>query len=139
MSELQVIPQAEPWELVIQAGSRRGLKLTLDRPRLIIGRDVSTGLRVVDVMASRQHAVLVREGDTLILRDLQSRNGTYVNGTQVESEIELQSGDSFRVGGTTFEVHQIAGGFSGSVPDPAGTDRTQSTESREAGRDRSMN
>lgn len=52
---------------------------------------------------------------------------------------ELQSGASFRLRGVTFEGPQITGGYSGTGTETAGTDRTQSTESREAGRDRSMN
>jgi hypothetical protein len=51
---------------------------------------------------SRQHAELVRSGSQLIVRDLGSTNGTFVNGAKVEGEQALRPGDSVQFGAVRF-------------------------------------
>ncbi len=62
-----------------------------------IGRDPSNSLAISDLSLSRRHCVLIREQDTYKLRDLESRNGTFVNGGVV-SEKRLNHGDQISVG-----------------------------------------
>ena len=58
---------------------------------------------------SRLHAVLELVGDSWIVRDLSSRNGTYVNGERVSGDRPLRAGDEIRVG-TTRLVYRAEGG-----------------------------
>jgi pSer/pThr/pTyr-binding forkhead associated (FHA) protein len=62
-----------------------------------IGRDPSNSLAIGDLSLSRRHCVLVREADSYTLRDLDSRNGTFVNG-RVISEKQLNHGDQISIG-----------------------------------------
>lgn len=51
---------------------------------------------------SRQHAQIEREGGRVVLRDLQSTNGTFVNGSKVADDVELRPGDSVQFGAVRF-------------------------------------
>ncbi|MBI5031003.1 MAG: FHA domain-containing protein [Chloroflexi bacterium] len=64
---------------------------------LIIGRDSSNAVALDDPKASRQHARIERRGDAFVLRDLKSRNGTWVGGKRID-EYTLDDGDTIRVG-----------------------------------------
>jgi len=85
--------------------SGRGLRLTigaevlsLDGPRHVVGRSRSCDVRLRDDTVSRLHAALVWRGGTLVLEDLGSSNGTWVNGERIMSPRSLVSGDSVRFG-----------------------------------------
>ena len=67
---------------------------------LTVGRASTCDVVLSDPMVSRRHARIRVEGDDIILEDLGSRNGTYVNGDRVEAT-ELQSSDDIRIGGVT--------------------------------------
>jgi pSer/pThr/pTyr-binding forkhead associated (FHA) protein len=72
------------------------------RQRLIIGRSPHVDITVSDDKASRQHAeVYLREGRA-VLRDLQSLNGTMVNGRRVTVDYPLHDGDVLTIGDTAF-------------------------------------
>ena len=76
-------------------GGRR--QLTGDR--LVIGRSpLSDVVLTGDAQVSRMHAVLERIADRWIVRDVGSRNGTYVNGQQVRDPVRLRPGDELRIG-----------------------------------------
>ena len=83
--------------LVGIAGPVKGAVLTLDSRELSIGRDKGNVLVIDEPAVSRQHC-LVRAGeDGYRIRDLASRNGTYVNGMPVK-ERTLHNGDQIQVG-----------------------------------------
>ena len=54
--------------------------------RLTIGRDQRNDVVIADLLASRQHAELVRHGDRWLLTDLNSANGTFVNGQRIRRQ-----------------------------------------------------
>jgi DNA-binding NtrC family response regulator len=62
-----------------------------------------------DTKVSRLHAELRRDGASMLLRDLGSRNGTWRNGTQVTSSVALVAGDVVRMGGSLFVCSQWPG------------------------------
>lgn len=71
----------------------------LDGQRMTIGSDPGNGIAVGDDwLLSRVHAVFESYGSYWSIRDLGSRNGTYVNGTQIVAERVLHSGDELRLG-----------------------------------------
>jgi pSer/pThr/pTyr-binding forkhead associated (FHA) protein len=83
--------------LVGIAGPLKGAILTLDSTELSIGRDKGNVLVIDEPAVSRQHC-LVRAGeDGYRIRDLASRNGTYVNGMPVK-ERTLHNCDQIQVG-----------------------------------------
>lgn len=68
-----------------------------------IGRSRSNVIVLDDMLVSRRHVVLTADENGLLLRDLGSRNGTFVNGTRVEAT-HINEGDRIGIGASTFEV-----------------------------------
>jgi pSer/pThr/pTyr-binding forkhead associated (FHA) protein len=58
-----------------------------------IGRDASCDLAIADMTVSRLHAQLERTADGWLLSDLESTNGTRVNGWRVRGKIPVRAGD----------------------------------------------
>jgi predicted component of type VI protein secretion system len=87
-------------------------EFNFDKPEIIIGRDEGAKLRIPIAAVSRKHCQLIIEDDELVVRDLGSANGTYVNGVRTK-ERELSPGDLLTIGGIVFVVkidghpHQI--------------------------------
>jgi hypothetical protein len=63
----------------------------------VIGRAASCDLVVRDDSVSRRHAMLVRDGDRVIITDLGSSNGTFINGRWV-TQAEVRPGDKLQLG-----------------------------------------
>jgi pSer/pThr/pTyr-binding forkhead associated (FHA) protein len=72
----------------------------MDGDRLTLGTSPQNDLTLEDEMASRLHAVLEHYASGWAIRDLGSRNGTYVNGERLVGERALRPGDEIRVGDT---------------------------------------
>lgn len=70
---------------------------------LTIGRGRDNSIVLDDMLVSRQHVRITADADGLVLEDLGSRNGTYVNGRRVE-RTHLSEGDRIGIGAATFEV-----------------------------------
>ena len=96
---------AVPVVLTVVRGVDVGLELAFDpsQPALLVGKSQACIVRLNDPMVSRRHASLEWARDRLRLRDLGSKNGTYVGRTAI-SEVFLQAGESFRVGETTLTL-----------------------------------
>ncbi|NMM98882.1 FHA domain-containing protein [Bifidobacterium olomucense] len=71
----------------------------------LIGRDPACLIQINDVLVSRRHCSLEATGNGILLTDLNSANGTYVNGRRV-AKIWLEEGDVVTVGNTDLTVHE---------------------------------
>lgn len=69
--------------------------------RLVLGREPSSHFVIADRSVSKRHAELERCGAGWVIRDLDSRNGTRVNGWRVEEQ-RLRPGDTVELGGSAF-------------------------------------
>jgi hypothetical protein len=87
---------------------------------VVLGRSPECALALPSAQASRRHASVRRDGDRVLVRDLGSTNGTFVNGERVTGERALASGDRIDVGGTTVTFWNVGRG----APAPAPADRT---------------
>ncbi len=76
------------------SGDRR---VSIDPLPFSIGRRETNQLRLAGGEVSREHAEIVKEGDQFVIRDRESRYGTFVNGAQITSQA-LKSGDEIRLG-----------------------------------------
>jgi hypothetical protein len=83
------------------AGLRAGSAYDLSEGALL-GRGESADIRLEDTFASTQHARLVPQGDVIVLEDLGSTNGTYLNGEPLRGPQPLHVGDSIRIGDSEF-------------------------------------
>ena len=82
-------------------GPAKGSTIELPEGGYTVGRQSSNGLCLEDHAVSRQHCVFTRSGDQCEVKDLDSRNGTFVNGAPITSQ-KLDSGDEVRIGGSMF-------------------------------------
>ncbi len=69
----------------------------LDQDSLVVGRSSEADLILPDRFLSRQHARIYREGDTWLIEDLGSRNGTQVNGVTIDGATPLAVHDVVRL------------------------------------------
>lgn len=74
----------------------------LPSEQLMIGRDTTCDLVVVDDAVSRRHVTIESTSEGFLLVDQQSTNGTFVNDARIERRV-LAAGDRFRVGGHIFK------------------------------------
>lgn len=85
-------------ELVIITGNAAGSRVEVTNEITTAGRDEKSDLLLDDVSVSRHHAIFTRTASGRVtLRDLNSLNGTYVNGARVE-ETTLHSADEVQIG-----------------------------------------
>jgi hypothetical protein len=84
--------------LVVRAGGgRAGESFAPTGERTLIGRSPDCHVFLDDVTVSRRHAELVREGETFVIHDLGSLNGTFVNKRRIES-VSLEDDDEVQIG-----------------------------------------
>ena len=91
--------EVEPGEvmLVVRQGPEIGTRYALVGEKMSVGRVPDNDIQLDDFTVSRQHAVLVRESNDWLLRDLGSLNGTYVNNERVEEAV-VRHGDAIQIG-----------------------------------------
>ncbi|MBI2839244.1 MAG: zinc-ribbon domain-containing protein [Acidobacteria bacterium] len=93
------LPPDKKLSLAIIKGNNQGKIFPLDRPRMTIGRS-SADIVVNDMEVSRQHAAIEVFSDKCIVRDLNSTNGTFVDGVKIKLH-PMENHSEFRIGNTT--------------------------------------
>jgi hypothetical protein len=83
------------------AGLRAGAAYDLSQGALL-GRGEQADIRLEDAFASASHARLVPQGDVMVLEDLGSTNGTYLNGEPLSGPQPLHVGDRIKIGDSEF-------------------------------------
>lgn len=92
--------------LTVIQGPDKGRKYELpDHEPQLIGRS-SEALPLSDTTVSRRHAELTPDDGVWYIRDLESQNGTYVNGVKIAERLRLRPGDQIRTGSTLFVFGQ---------------------------------
>ena len=87
--------------LVAVAGPLQGSMHPLETDEVTIGRDAANSLPIADTSASRRHTLLARAGESYQISDLESMNGTFVNGVPVKLRV-LEHGDQIEIGASKF-------------------------------------
>ncbi|MCL4211596.1 MAG: FHA domain-containing protein, partial [Phycisphaerales bacterium] len=88
--------------LHVLQGPDRGKRFTLpDNEPQLIGRSTEA-LPITDRSVSRRHAELTPDGRDWYVRDIDSANGTWVNGERITTRVKLAPGDQIRCGSTLF-------------------------------------
>lgn len=73
-------------------------EIALPEGENVLGRDRDLSGSIPDASVSRRHARVLVRGETAVLEDLGSKNGTWVAGRRVEAPTPLQDGDAVRIG-----------------------------------------
>lgn len=88
----------DDFRLVMSQGPQPGQTFPLDKDSLTLGRDPGTDIVINDPQVSRQHARITRQGGLMVIEDLGSTNGTFVNGMRLTGPHTLTSGDVIGLG-----------------------------------------
>lgn len=91
-------------ELIIQSGKLQGKRLVLPDKEVFIGRDEGCHVRLASSLISRKHCSLNSTPNGLVVTDLASQNGTFVNEAAITEPTLLQPGDMLQVGAILFQV-----------------------------------
>ena len=87
--------------LLVLSGPLKDSTISLSEGEVTVGRDASNGIAVVDPSVSRKHCLVSWNEGRFRVRDLDSRNGTLVNGTGIEEQW-LEHGDQIATGDSSF-------------------------------------
>ena len=98
-----------PFELVVVEGDDLGKRFVISKPQIIIGRSVKADIQLKDSEVSREHCMIESFGESLLVKDLRSANGTVLNGFLVRRDL-LKIKDRLHVGNTTLEIARAGNG-----------------------------
>lgn len=95
-----------PTRLAIIEGPMRGGSVPLTENGVLIGRNPECTLVLSDDFASGRHARIYARGDSWMIDDLGSTNGTFVGGERIGQGMQLREGSRVRIGQTVLEVRK---------------------------------
>ncbi|MBQ7529808.1 FHA domain-containing protein [bacterium] len=118
--QLEAQQQDQQWAWLKPAGIAARSPFPVNKTQVVIGRDINCDILLCNESISRRHAEVIRDSECWLLRDLDSANGTFVNGQRINGEVVLVDGDVVTLGdiNLTFEgpSHPIM--TPGSTPEP---------------------
>ncbi len=93
-------------KLKVLGGSHEGKEINVSSEKFLIGRSESCQLRPKSESVSRKHCIIVLRDNKVLIQDLKSRNGTFVNEKRLPSDKAkvLKAGDQLRIGKLSFEL-----------------------------------
>jgi len=116
-TELAAPPQPRPGALVVFSGGPLVRAFPLDGQELELGRDLPAAAPLTDDWLSRRHAIVARTGERWTVRDLDSRNGTFVGGARVRGEVTADGEPVVRIGRTLLLLlHDVRPFLRGDAP-----------------------
>jgi Inner membrane component of T3SS, cytoplasmic domain len=106
ISSAEKAPPIVAKRLVITSGPKEGLEIELPSEQLAIGRSSESGLVIRDDYTSTHHARLLLWADGWVVQDLDSTNGTFLDGTRVTLPTLVPLNTPVTIGTTTFELRR---------------------------------
>jgi hypothetical protein len=106
MTDLLQSPVKIEWRLVLTDGSNATKIIPVNRETLLLGRAVTADIHLDDAHISRHHARFIFQDQQLLVEDLQTINGTYVNGQALTTLHTLRHGDVVTLGPFTINAEQ---------------------------------
>ena len=100
------LPEGKRISLSFLSGPHEGTEYVLRHASLLIGRaggNSGAGIELSEGLISRMHAMVEARGNRFVLRDLDSKNGTFVADTKIR-EVEIEAGSEFQIGSTRFRL-----------------------------------
>lgn len=92
--------------LVITSGAKAGAEFPLGRDEITIGRSSDSAIIIRDDYTSTHHARIMLWNGRWMIQDLDSTNGTFLNGSRVTVPMPIPLGATVKVGATTFELRR---------------------------------
>ena len=91
---------------MLTSGPKAGEEIRLHPEPLTIGRSSESGLVIRDDYTSTHHARLLLWNDEWMIQDLDSTNGTFLDGKRVSVPIQVPLNTPIRIGATSFELRR---------------------------------
>ena len=92
--------------LVITSGQKAGAEFPLGRDEITIGRSSDSAIIIRDDYTSTHHARMMLWNGQWMIQDLDSTNGTFLDGARVTVPVPIPLGATIKVGATTFELRR---------------------------------
>jgi hypothetical protein len=89
--------------VIVKSKTQAGKHIDVQGP-VVLGRSPQADIVLDDPYASEFHLRLIRRPEGIVVHDLESTNGTYVNGRRVGTPLTLTRGDAIQIGNTVLEV-----------------------------------
>jgi pSer/pThr/pTyr-binding forkhead associated (FHA) protein len=89
---------AAPARMQRMNGPLQSSRIDLPSPVCILGRDPTASVRLEEESVSKEHARVSIDAGRIHIEDLESSNGTFVNGRRIHDKTELRPGDLVRLG-----------------------------------------
>lgn len=86
------------FQLTMRSGPTPGKVFPLEQQEMSLGRDLANDIAISDPEVSRRHARFLLQEDNVIIEDLGSTNGTFLNGQRISSPQQLRAGDVITFG-----------------------------------------
>ena len=93
-------------KLQVSPSQGASFEVAVDRDEMVIGRSMSSDVAINDRFLSRHHARLRRAGESWLIEDLGSRNGTFVNGVRADSATAVRPGDVITMSASVIRVFE---------------------------------
>ncbi len=90
-------------KLLLKSGKKAGTVIPVGQTSFIIGRHPESDLRIESKLISLRHCLIGLAGGYVLITDLESSNGTYVNDELIGSKHKVANGDSLKIGTFEFE------------------------------------
>ena len=94
-------------QLVVASGSRAGQVIPITGQRFVIGRADDCNLKPRSELISRYHCEIVHEGGHVLVRDMGSKNGVFLNENQITQTNHLKNGDKLAIGPLEFFINIV--------------------------------
>lgn len=89
---------ASIFQLTMRSGPTPGKVYPLEKQEILLGRDLANDIAISDPEVSRRHTRFLMQEDNVIIEDLGSTNGTFLNGQRIASPQQLRAGDVITLG-----------------------------------------
>jgi len=83
--------------ILIARGPNKGSRFLITAEGASVGRSAASSIFLDDITVSRTHATITKDGNSFVLKDAGSLNGTYINNVSITEHV-LVSGDEFQIG-----------------------------------------
>lgn len=124
--------------LVVESGVDQGMVFPLVQETTSLGRSAQNTIQIIDKRMSRHHVQFLRRGPGAILRDLGSKNGTYLNSVRITGDHPLSHGDRVRIGETVLLFEEEKDDPASSSSSSSGVKLVQEDWSNNAARSHTM-
>jgi predicted component of type VI protein secretion system len=97
------------YQLTMRSGPTPGKTFPIEGEEMLLGRDLANEIAISDPEVSRRHARFYMQDENVMVEDLGSTNGSFLNGERISSPQQLRAGDVITLGESIVLVFENAG------------------------------